>query len=160
MSRDRTALACHEIVCHKGFYRGMATYFFCILCLKIHVLKIIGTCNHAHTHLLFLTQLIPQSSSHKHFWFELQSLSDEQDLVQYRKASLFVLWQSLVSRTTYFNISINFVIDRKEVASEIKVVKRIMNSLTAFLFLASDNWRDKYANQNDKVLFPHFWRQQ
>lgn len=45
-------------------------------------------------YLLFRTQDIPQSPSHKHLWFFLQSLWDLQAFVQNLKADLFVRRQS------------------------------------------------------------------
>ena len=63
------------------------SFFF----LEIFVQRPIGKCNHIH--LLFLTQIIPQSPSHKHFLFPRQSPSVEQVLPQ--NCTLFVLGQPL-----------------------------------------------------------------
>ena len=63
------------------------SFFFLEICVQ----RPIGKCNHIH--LLFLTQIIPQSPSHKHFLFPRQSPSVEQVLPQNR--TLFVLGQPL-----------------------------------------------------------------
>ena len=64
-------------------------FSFCFL--EIFVQRPISKYNHIH--LLFLTQIIPQSPSHKHFLFPRQSPSVEQVLPQ--NPTLFVLGQPL-----------------------------------------------------------------
>ena len=59
--------------------------------LEMFVQSPVDECNHIH--LLFLTQIIPQSPSHKHFLFPRQSPSVEQVLPQ--NLTLFVLGQPL-----------------------------------------------------------------